>query len=241
MARTERHPSGTPWGVAYAAAGFFVGLVLSGIAANAWLAAHPGMEELSLGGQALAQIGLWIGLVGAAVLASRQCGSGRLGPDFGLEPGRPPELVAGAAVGALGQWWLVPAVAFLMRPLLGRPDVTGPVEELIQSARGVSLVVLVLFVAVGAPVVEELFFRGLLLRSIQRRMGTVWAVGLSSVVFGLAHPQDLSPAGQTLVMVTLMVFGAVLGALAVRTGRLGPPIVAHAAFNAWTVAFLLLR
>ncbi len=54
---------------------------------------------------------------------------------------------------------------------------------------------LVLVAVVFAPLVEELFFRGLLLRSLQRRVGTGRAVALSSVLFGLAHPQPL-PGGR---------------------------------------------
>ena len=39
---------------------------------------------------------------------------------------------------------------------------------------------------------EELFFRGLLLRSIaDARPDTAWAIVGSSVFFGLAHPNDL--------------------------------------------------
>ncbi len=54
---------------------------------------------------------------------------------------------------------------------------------------------LVLIAVVGAPLVEELFFRGLLLRSIEKRLGWVWAIVGSSVFFGLAHPQDLPVEG----------------------------------------------
>jgi membrane protease YdiL (CAAX protease family) len=99
----------------------------------------------------------------------------------------------------------------------------------------------VLFVAVGAPIVEELFFRGLVLRSLERRFGSTWAVALSSVLFGLAHPQPLPAKALVLVMVSLAALGALLATLAVRTGRLGPSIVTHAVFNGWTVLFLVLR
>jgi membrane protease YdiL (CAAX protease family) len=52
-------------------------------------------------------------------------------------------------------------------------------------------------------------------------------------VFGVTHFQLLQfPA--------LVAFGAVLGFLALRTGRLGPSIVAHMAFNAVTVTALVL-
>ncbi len=83
----------------------------------------------------------------------------------------------------------------------------------------------------GAPLVEELFFRGLLLRSIQKRLGSTWAIVGSSVFFGLAHPQDLPFDAQIVIMASLAAFGAALAALAVKTGRLGPGIVAHASFN----------
>ena len=95
-----------------------------------------------------------------------------------------------------------------------------------------ALVGLVLTAVVGAPIVEELFFRGLLLRSLEHRLGAGWAVGGSSVLFGLAHPNDLPAAGVALVMTSLAVLALVLALLVVRTGRLAAAIVAHAAFNA---------
>ncbi|MCA1690915.1 MAG: lysostaphin resistance A-like protein [Acidimicrobiales bacterium] len=225
------------WGLGDAAAGFLIGFVLSSFAASVWLAGTGG-RELSIGGQALAQVGLWVGLAGSAVLAARRKGSGSIGVDFGFRA-RGTDIPLGAVVGLLGQAALVPAVAFLLRPLLGRPDVDGPVEDLFESAHGVGLVGVVLFAVVGAAIVEELFFRGLLLRSLQRRLGTGGAVAVSAGLFGLSHPQPLPAEGQILVMVSLTALGVVLAALAVRTGRLGPPIVAHAAFNAWTAAILL--
>jgi membrane protease YdiL (CAAX protease family) len=224
----------------YALGGFMVGLVLSGIVASLWFSAHPGAKDLSLGGQAMAQIGLWIGLVGGPVLASRRHGTGRLSEDFGLRA-RLADVPVGAVVGVLGQAVLVPVIAFVMSPLVGHPDVGGPVEDLVKAAHGVGLAVLVVFVTVGAPFVEELFFRGLLLRSLERRAGTVWAIVLSSVLFGLAHPEGLPFGAQALVSTSLAALAVVLAILAVRTGRLGPTIAAHAAFNAWTVVFLVFR
>jgi membrane protease YdiL (CAAX protease family) len=96
-------------------------------------------------------------------------------------------------------------------------------------------------VTVGAPVVEELFFRGLVLRSLQRRFPDTAAVPLSAVVFGLAHLQALSAAGLLVVVTSLTALGVVLALLAVRSGRLGPAMWAHATFNAFTVVVLLLK
>jgi membrane protease YdiL (CAAX protease family) len=93
---------------------------------------------------------------------------------------------------------------------------------------------LAVVVIVGAPVVEELFFRGLVLRSLQRRFGDGWAVAGSAVAFGLAHFEPLQ-------LPALVVLGVVLGVLALRTGRLGPGMFAHGAFNAITIIALALQ
>ena len=86
---------------------------------------------------------------------------------------------------------------------------------------------------IGAPVIEELFFRGLLFRSLRRRFGPWPAIVGSAVVFGLAHFELLQ-------LPALIAFGLVLGFMAEKSGRLGPGIVAHAAFNAATVLSLTL-
>jgi uncharacterized protein len=82
---------------------------------------------------------------------------------------------------------------------------------------------------VCAPVVEELFYRGLLLRSLDKRGIQPWlSVVLSALLFAGMHFEALQFAG-------LFLFGIVLALLVHRTGRLGPAIWAHAAFNAVTV------
>ena len=249
MSAPERPPEGEPvpartpveprWGLGDAAAGFLIGLMLSSLLAAVWLAS-TGQEELSLGGQALSELGLWAGLVGCVVFASKRKGRGRLELDFGFA-GRWVDVAIGAVAGAFGQVALVPAVGFLLRPILGDPDVSGPAEELFDKASGASSAVLFLFVVLGAPIVEELFFRGLLLRSLEKRVGAALAIVLSAAIFGLAHPQPLGPKALALVMISLAALGALLAALAVHTRRLGAPIVAHAVFNGWTAVVLLTR
>jgi membrane protease YdiL (CAAX protease family) len=219
---------------------FFVGLIgsyaLATMAAGLWFAVSGG-DELDLAGQGISQVALWTGMVGVVVLASRRKGAGRLSDDFGFRA-RWSDLGLGLAVALLVQLLLLPGIAFLLRPLLGEPEVSGPVRDLLDSAKGVAYIGLVLSVAVGAPIVEELFFRGLLLRSLQRRMPDGVAIAVSAVVFGLAHGSSLPAEAVILVIVSLTAFGAVLAAIAVRTGRLGPGIVAHAVFNLFTVLYL---
>jgi len=221
------------------ALGLFAGLALSSLLTALWLAA-AGNSELDLTGQALSQIGLWTGLVGATILASRRKGAGRLRIDFGFRA-RWIDLAIGAGVAIAVQVIVLPLVGLVLRPLLGQPEVSGPVQDLMDKASGLAFIGLVATVAVGAPLVEELFFRGLLLRSLQKRgLPGALAVALSAVAFGLAHASTLPADAVILVMVSLTVFGAVLATLAVRTGRLGPGIVAHAVFNLFTVLYLAL-
>jgi membrane protease YdiL (CAAX protease family) len=114
-------------------------------------------------------------------------------------------------------------------------DVTEPAKTLTDKATGNAggVVLLVLVTVVMAPIVEELFFRGLVLRSAERRWGTGWAIAFSSVLFGITHFEALQ-------LPPLILFGLIAALLTVRTGRLGPAIWAHVGFNALAVATLLI-
>ena len=220
------------WGLGDAAAGFLVGLLASGLVAGTW-AAVSGSTRVTLGALAASQAGLWVGLLGAPVLASRRKGTGDLGRDFGLRA-RWSDTVLGVPVCVLCQLVLVPLIYLPLHDLVSRKELEAPVRRVTNRAHGVGFFVLAVVVIVGAPVVEELFFRGLVLRSIQARFGDGWAVGGSAVAFGLAHFEPLQ-------LPALVALGVVLAVLALRTGRLGPGVFAHAAFNAVTIIALALQ
>ncbi|MHB1535089.1 MAG: CPBP family intramembrane glutamic endopeptidase [Acidimicrobiales bacterium] len=224
------------WGLPEALAGFAVGLVISGIAVS--------LAEVVVGAGRRGQLpvpvtvtgvaGLWVGLVGAAAWASRRRGSGSLVRDFGWRVGGWLDVVGGAAVGLACQYGLIPLMYLPFEhldPSLRR-QLSQPAQTDTGAAHGVvPVVVLLLVLAVGAPVVEELFFRGLLLRALLGAVPAPVAVVLTGVLFGLAHFEALQFAG-------LAVFGMVLAVLARQTGRLGPGMAAHAAFNASAVLTL---
>ncbi|MEA2922785.1 MAG: protease family protein [Bradyrhizobium sp.] len=234
--RVEAAPERTPsWGLGDAALGFLVGVLLSAVVVGIWAGAS-GSTQVTLTAIALGEVGLWVGLVGAPVLASRRKGSRHLGEDFGFLL-RPSDSRLGVPIGIASQLLLIPLVYVPIQWLFGQRDLSGQAQQLIDQAHGAGpLALLAVVLIVGAPVAEELFFRGLLLRALQRRFASSpradgWAIAGSSVAFGLAHFELLQLPG-------LVLFGAVLGVLAVRTGRLGPGIWAHAAFNAVTVLLL---
>lgn len=94
--------------------------------------------------------------------------------------------------------------------------------ELPESPLTNDLPVLILYgitVAIIPPVVEELFFRGLVLQSL-RKFGDGFAIVASSVLFGLFH-------GNFVQFVFAFIAGLVMALVVVRTGSLWTSILIH--------------
>jgi membrane protease YdiL (CAAX protease family) len=92
-----------------------------------------------------------------------------------------------------------------------------------------ALLVTALFIVILIPVVEELLFRGLILRGFMIRYGVRKAIIGSAVLFGLIHLHPVQAAGAGLL-------GLLFGWWRVRTGSLVPGLVGHAVYNAVPVA-----
>ena len=82
-----------------------------------------------------------------------------------------------------------------------------------------------LVVALGAPIIEELVYRGLILQALQSRLNDWVALIISAAWFALIHLQPVELPG-------LFAFALVLGICFQRTGRLGMAVMAHIGFNA---------
>jgi membrane protease YdiL (CAAX protease family) len=81
-----------------------------------------------------------------------------------------------------------------------------------------------LLACVIAPVVEEMLFRGIILRGFLQRYTRAQAIWGSSVLFGLAHMNIYQ-------FVAALMMGAVCGWLYTRARSLVPCIALHAAYN----------
>jgi hypothetical protein len=177
-------------------------------------------------------IGLWIGFVGAPLWASFMVGTGSIVRDMGLRF-RPWDPLIGIAAGLGGQFILITLLYLPWEhfdPGLSQ-KLAQPAKHLTGGFPGVDLAVIAVLTVVVVPVVEELFFRGLVLRGFVRLfagagriVGPVLAVTATGIVFGLAHFELLELLG-------LAAFGIVLSVMAYRFKRLGPGIFAHATFN----------
>ena len=91
---------------------------------------------------------------------------------------------------------------------------------------------LIFAVAIGAPIVEELFYRGIVQPALIRLTNVPIGIGLASVLFGAVHFSLVE-------LIPLSVVGLVFGLLAHKTGRVAPAILAHMAFNSFTLVLLL--
>jgi len=114
----------------------------------------------------------------------------------------------------------------------------GNVEGAVEGVTAAGVVFTVVAAVVIAPVMEELAFRGVLLRGLMRRMSFWPAALLSSLLFTVLHIPGAASAAAIPLLVTMIMLFAVLQCLLVRrTGRLGPAIAVHAAMNGLVMAF----
>lgn len=217
-----------------------VAAVLAGAAASvvlttlgAWLAGTPG------GAQAVAKessppvwyvatslVGLWCGFGAAAFVVTR---NGRR---------------VGLAFARHDAWYLLVGVALqlVVDAVYSLFQVKGLAKsnnDLLGGGGGWLLLVPAVMTVVFAPLFEELYFRGVLLRGLlvawRTRLaivGVVLSVTLDATFFGLAH----LGTDAWYQLPGLIALGAILCVLAIRTGRLGPSILTHAGFNLLAVA-----
>jgi membrane protease YdiL (CAAX protease family) len=206
------------------------------VAANLSAALVVGLWVGVFGGAGIApallgSMGLWVGFVGAPWLASRSEGSGDARRDFRLEA-RWVDVPVGVVTGVGLQLLLLPALYWLLQRVTGPLDVDGPAAELADRAGGVpGWLLFALVVGVGAPIAEELFFRGLLRETLGSRWGSTVGVVGSSALFAATHFQLVQFVG-------LFVAGLTWAVLAERAGRLGPAVLSHMTFNLTTVMLL---
>lgn len=128
-------------------------------------------------------------------------------------------LIAGAGISGVSYLWILAA-----RNIPAFQESLAAMEAANQSIESGSTVQLLLTVAIAAPLLEELLFRGIVLRSLAKVLPVWAAIALSAVLFGAYH---MNPTQA--VYATFM--GTVAGILYYKTDRLLYPIMVHAANN----------
>jgi len=211
------------------AVGWGVGMVL--LAPGILAAFGVKGDDYTVAELAVATGAAWLVMIAALAFTSNRYGTGHPRQDFVEHYGfrfRPIDLV-GIPVGVVAQLAIVPLVYIPLRAVwpdtFSKSDLEQRARDLADKASGWAIVLLVIVVVIGAPLVEELTFRGLLQRSMMARFGVLPGLVIMSIWFALMHPTPVEWPG-------LVVAGALFGAGLAITGRIGPGILTHAAFNA---------
>jgi uncharacterized protein len=221
------------WGIPDAVLVWVASVVAAAVVASVALAVthtdakHASDSTTVLAASVLAQYGV---MLGGAAWVSRRKGRGSVALDFGLRV-RWSDWTW-ALRGLALQLVLIPVLA----PLSIVGNRTQSVVKDVQQSSGGKLAFLALTALVFAPFVEELLFRGMLLRALARRVRPETAVALTGLAFGMAHLLDPNAIS---ALPGLVALGMISSVVALRTGDLSRSIFLHMGFNALGLAIAL--
>ncbi len=143
-------------------------------------------------------------------------------------------------------WWLwgiggylvatpiVIIVSFFNEKIWQGEGGSNPILQVVlESKDPIALLLFFLTAAIAAPLFEEFLFRGFLLPSLTRYLPVWGAIGISGLLFGVAH---LSMS-EILPLTTL---GIILGVVYVRTRSLLASMLLHSLWNSSTLVSLYI-
>jgi len=95
-----------------------------------------------------------------------------------------------------------------------------------------------IFAVTLGPLMEELFFRGLLYPVLARRLGVFWGVVLTALPFGLMHMFQYGYAWGVVFLIFLM--GVVCTVVRAKTGSVASSFLVHVGYNGMEMFLLAL-
>ena len=235
---------GTPWRLAAGPSLVFfaVGLIGGGIAVGltpaAWLVAGDSpLREIAVAG--------WIATLGSLLLCTPVIPIWRRTP---AQPDATPPAAAGKSmmIGVLGLLVALPLVEtgaiagqYLQTYFsAATPELVAHeiLDALVRSDRNGWWWLVAANAVVGAPVIEELLYRGFLQQGF-RIVGVAVAPAIlvTSGIFTLMHYPILPQESVVAAMSALFLLSITLGVIRERTGRLAPCMIAHGLFNAFNL------
>ena len=147
-------------------------------------------------------------------------------------------IAVGVPLGIASQYILMNIVNWPLSKLFPNTfsfdEISQRATDLTDTASGWWKIVLILVVVVGAPIVEEIVYRGAVQSHLQRTAGTAAALLGTAVIFAAIHMSFIEFPG-------LFAFALVLGYARLRSGTIGLSIVTHMAFNAAGLVLVLVK
>jgi membrane protease YdiL (CAAX protease family) len=205
------------WGPRGALLGALLALVAGLIFATPAAFFTEGGEVTTLG-HVIGQVGLVTGLFGVPLAVARWHGASSLREAFqrlGVQRFRPSAFKWMAA--AVGGYL---AFTFAYSTLIVEPDQ----EDIAESLGPVP--VQILLIAIAAPIIEEICFRGMLFGGLREGLPKYASALIAGALFGLLHF-----TGGITVVPPLIAFGFVLCLLYEKTGSIVPGMLLHALNN----------
>ena len=147
---------------------------------------------------------------------------------------RIPERRWRAAGLAAGAFFAIIVVSAILSQFLDAGDEQGLVPKSWDSSRAAPFIANALVVALVAPFVEELLYRGLGYGLLTQFVLPLPAILVTGLAFGLGH-------GLVLGLPVLAFFGIALAWLRWQTGSVYPGMVVHGTFNALALLLVLVK
>jgi membrane protease YdiL (CAAX protease family) len=120
-------------------------------------------------------------------------------------------------------------ISYLNQFFYKNQPIENDVFRLISSNGSLpSLCLLIIIICIIGPIIEEIFFRGFILRGLKRYMQAKYAVIFSSLIFAVLHLKIY-------IILPIAVLGLLLGYLRERTSSLTLPIIIHITHNSWVI------
>ena len=125
---------------------------------------------------------------------------------------------------SLSAFWLY---LYLLSPIL--PFLVDfLLEETPMPETGIFLLIEIVMITILAPIVEEFFFRGVILQRLIKKTSVWGGILISSLLFGILHAD----------IIGAFIFGVITALLFIRTGNLLIPILVHMLNNTLAVALM---
>ena len=114
-----------------------------------------------------------------------------------------------------------------------------PIVGLFLAEKSAGLIfVSTLIAAIFGPIIEEIFFRGVMYNAVKRKLGIFWVILITSILFSFLHVHALE---YFLVgFIPIMILGIVLAYLYEKTGSLIPSITLHILNNVGSVFMVFM-
>jgi ABC-2 type transport system permease protein/sodium transport system permease protein len=153
---------------------------------------------------------------------------------FGLRAPRPTAILAGLVLG-VSLW---PLVLRFLEHSTTNEDRPEQMAEAIERARQAGA--LLMITTIVAAIAEEFYFRGYLFAALRARSGPLLTIGVSAVLFGVAHVFLGGALGMQRLLPSAAL-GVVLGLVAWVSGSVVPGLLLHVCHNSVLVMLLLGR